>query len=62
MYSYFRLWVKLGVWEEINATLVRQVREEEGREAEPSLIIIDSQSVKLGQKGGLKLELMAIKR
>ena len=54
--------MKLGVWEEINATLVRQVREEEGREAEPSLIIIDSQSVKLGQKGGLKLELMAIKR
>ena len=62
VYGYFRLWVKLGVWEEINAALVRQVREAEGREAEPSLIIIDSQSVKLGQKGGLKLELMSIKR
>ena len=62
MYGYFRLWVKLGVWQEINAALARQVREAEGREAEPSLIIIDSQSVKLGQKGGLKLELMAIKR
>jgi transposase len=62
VYGYFRRWVKLGVWEQINEVMVSQVRESEGREEEPSLCIIDSQSVKLGEKGGLKLELMAIKR
>ena len=41
-----------GIWEQINTVLVREVRLAEGREAEPSLAIIDSQSVKLGQKGG----------
>jgi len=52
VYGYFRLWVKLGMWEQINAVLVREVRQSEGRLAEPSLSIIDSQSVKLRQKGG----------
>lgn len=51
VYGYFRLWVRLGVWEQINLTLVRVVRTSEGRDAEPSLAMIDSQSVKLGQKG-----------
>ncbi|UBF27157.1 transposase [Kovacikia minuta CCNUW1] len=50
--GYFRLWVRLGVWEAINVTLVGQVRQLEGRAAEPSLGIIDSQSVRLGEKGG----------
>ena len=62
VYTYIRTWVRLGVWEEINMALVKSVRQSVGREAEPSLTIIDSQSVKLGQKGGLKLEWMAIKR
>lgn len=51
VYGYFRLWVNLGVWEQINTALVREVRVSEGRSPEPSLAIIDSQSVKLGQKG-----------
>ncbi len=62
VYGYFRLWVKLGIWEKINQTLVREVRKAEGREEEPSLIIIDSPAVKLGQKGGMRLALMATKR
>lgn len=62
VYGYFRVWVNLGVWEEINAVLVRQVRVAAGREEQPSLTVIDSQSVKLGQKGGSKLESMATKR
>lgn len=62
VYGYFRLWVKLGVWEQINAVLVQQVRVREGREPQPSLTIIDSQSVKLGQKGGRNTALMATKR
>ncbi len=62
VYGYYRLWVRLGVWDQINDALVRQVRQAEGREAEPSLAIIDSQSVKLGQKGGMNTEWMATSR
>jgi transposase len=62
VYGYFRSWVKLGIWEAINQALVAVVRQSAGRAAEPSLTIIDSQSVKLGQKGGQKSALTATKR
>lgn len=62
VYSYFRSWVRLGVWEAINLVLLQEVRQSVGREAQPSLTIIDSQSVKLGQKGGQKSELTVTKR
>lgn len=62
VYGYFRLWVRLSIWEQINSVLVQQVRLREGREREPSLAIIDSQSVKLGQKGGRNKALTATKR
>lgn len=62
VYGYFRLWVRLGVWQRINETLVREVRQSVGRQAEPSLGIIDSQSVRLGEKGGSKLGLTGSKR
>jgi putative transposase len=52
VYGYFRSWVRIGVWQEINRALVEQVRVAAGREAQPSLTIIDSQSVKLGRPGG----------
>lgn len=62
VYGYYRLWTRLGVWERINQSLVRAVREQAGRAAEPSLGVIDSQSVRLGQKGGRELALMDTKR
>ncbi len=62
VYSYFNSWSRFGVLEQINGTMVQQVRVSEGREAEPSLVIIDSQSVKLGQKGGRNRAMIAIKR
>ena len=62
VYGYVRRWVKLGIWEQINQVLVQQVRVEAGREPEPSLAIMDSQSVKLGQKGGKNRDLMATRR
>jgi transposase len=62
VYTYFRSWVRLGIWEQINLALVRKVRHSVGREAEPSLTVIDSQSVKLGLKGGTKSESMATKK
>lgn len=62
VYSYFNSWSRFGVLEQINSTMVQQVRVSEGREAEPSLVIIDSQSVKLGQKGGKNRALMETKK
>ena len=62
VYGYFRLWVRLGIWEQINAALVQRVRTAEGSDTESILAIIDSQSVKLGQKGGKNTALMATKR
>ena len=62
VYGDFRLWVRLEIWKHINAVLVREARLAEGRDAEPSLAIIDSQSVKLGQKGGRNKALTGTRR
>lgn len=62
VYGYFRLWVRLGVWESLNVALVGEVRRAAGRMEQPSLGIIDSQSVRLGEKGGQKLGLTASRR
>lgn len=51
-YGYFRHWRKAGVWEEINAALRDMVRVAEGKAAEPTAAIVDSQSVKTTEKGG----------
>jgi len=61
-YGYYRLWVKLGVWEQINIALVEQVRSSVGRNPQPSLVIIDSQSVKHGQKWAKSKALTTSKR
>lgn len=47
-------WVKKGQWERINALLVEQVRTQSGRTEQPSLGMIDAQSVKRGQRGQLE--------
>jgi putative transposase len=52
VYDYFRQWKRAGVWEHANAALTRQSRVAQGREATPSLAIIDSQSVQTTEKGG----------
>jgi putative transposase len=52
VYGYYRRWVKTGVWEQINAQMVKLVRLSAGRDEQPSLIIIDSQSVRTSENKG----------
>jgi transposase len=38
VYGYLRRWMKAGLWEQINAALVKQVRGKEGRNPNPSCV------------------------
>jgi putative transposase len=50
IYGYFNEWSKDGNWKAINDELVAKVRLKEGRGEQPTLAIIDSQSMKTTQK------------
>jgi transposase len=51
---YFMLWDWDGTLERIHHALYVAVREQAGREASPTVAIIDSQSGKAAQKGALR--------
>ena len=53
VYEYFNTWRKDGTLEVLNRQLSEQWRQQMGREATPSAAIMDSQSVKTMEKGGI---------
>ena len=52
VYYHYRKWCGDGTWERVNTVLREQVRQAAGRQAQPSLALIDSQSVKTTEVGG----------
>src|SRR5436190_23527584 len=56
VYQHFRRWRNSGVWQQLNDTFrieLRVLEGRDGREGSPSAAIMDSQSVKTSEKGGL---------
>jgi transposase len=53
VYNIFRGFQRDGVWEAIAATLVEAERERHGREPDPSACILDSQTARAAERGGL---------
>ena len=54
VYTYFRQWRLDGTWERLNAALREQVREQAGRQRQPSAAILDTQSVKTVEGGAAR--------
>jgi len=53
LFDYFGLWIYDGTLDRIHHALYVKCREQAGREVSPTACIIDSQSVKSAEKGGL---------
>ena len=62
LYDYFDLWTYDGTLQRLHETLYATCREQAGKEASPTVAIIDSQSVKSAEKGGLASIRMAMTR
>jgi putative transposase len=53
VFDLFTKWKRAGVFDRLHDVLVLKLRVASGREPEPSVGVVDSQSVKINQKGGI---------
>lgn len=53
VYHYFRSWDDAGVWVQVGRALYEQARVAAGRAPCPSVVIMDGQSVKTTERGGV---------
>ena len=54
VYHYFRRWKNSGVWTCAQRGIYEQVRAQAGRSECPSVVIMDGQSVKTTERGGVR--------
>lgn len=62
VYGYLRRWSHSGLWEEMMVSLGQQVRRQVGRNEQPSLVMVDSQSVEMAQTGDQNMGSTAARR
>ncbi|CAN2536210.1 hypothetical+protein [Methylocapsa aurea] len=62
VHGYFDLWTYDGTLDRIHHALYVKCREAAGREASPTAAVIDSQSVKSAEKGGIASIRMVLSR
>ena len=54
VHRYFRAWKNNGTWVRLHRSLYAPTRLAAGRKACPSLVIMDGQSVKTTERGGVR--------
>src|SRR5215472_13645935 len=54
VYHYFRTWKNSGVWTCIQRAIYEETRAQAGRSECPSVVIMDGQSVKTTERGGVR--------